>query len=52
MVLRLLTDRSPLELTLPTDFKALVLVGIFSLMLLYALYITGEISSRSSSRSC
>jgi predicted PurR-regulated permease PerM len=33
----------PLELTLPTDFKALVLVGIFSLMLLYALYITGEI---------
>lgn len=33
----------PLELQLPTDLKALVLVGIFSLLLLYALYLTGEI---------
>lgn len=32
-----------MELKLPTDFKAMVLVGIFSLMFLYALYITGEI---------
>ena len=33
----------PMELKLPTDFKAMVLVGIFSLLFLYALYITGEI---------
>lgn len=33
----------PRELTLPTDFKAMVLVGIFSLLLLYGLYIAGEI---------
>ena len=38
------TDRpEAMELTLPTDFKAIVLVGIFSLLFLYALYITGEI---------
>src|SRR6187397_134558 len=38
------TDRpESMELTLPTDFKAIVLVGIFSLLSLYALYITGEI---------
>ena len=37
-------DRSePIELKLPTDFKAMVLVGIFGLLFLYALYITGEI---------
>ena len=37
-------DRSePMELKLPTDFKAMVLVGIFGLLFLYALYITGEI---------
>lgn len=32
-----------LELQLPTDLKALLLTGIFSLLLLYALYLTGEI---------
>ena len=32
-----------MELQLPTDLKAIVLVGIFSLLFLYALYITGEI---------
>ena len=31
------------EIRLPTDLKAIVLVGIFSLLFLYALYITGEI---------
>jgi predicted PurR-regulated permease PerM len=31
------------EIRLPTDLKAIVLVGIFSLLILYALYITGEI---------
>src|SRR4051812_1098964 len=31
------------EIRLPTDLKAIVLVGIFSLLLLYALYITAEI---------
>ena len=37
-------DRPELvELQLPTDLKAMVLVGIFTLLLLYALYITGEI---------
>ncbi|MCW5737446.1 MAG: AI-2E family transporter [Enhydrobacter sp.] len=33
----------PLELKLPSDFKAMVLVGIFSLLFLYALYLTGEV---------
>lgn len=31
------------ELPLPKDLKALVLVGIFGLLLFYALYLTGEI---------
>ena len=31
------------EMRLPTDLKAIVLVGIFALLVLYALYITGEI---------
>ena len=39
----------PLQLKLPTDFKALVLVGIFSLMFLYALYMTGEMSDSDTS---
>jgi predicted PurR-regulated permease PerM len=37
-------DRSELmELQLPTDLKAMLLLGIFSLLFLYALYLTGEI---------
>jgi predicted PurR-regulated permease PerM len=31
------------QMRLPTDLKAMVLVGIFTLMILYALYITAEI---------
>ena len=31
------------EIRLPTDLKAMLLVGIFSLLFLYALYITSEI---------
>jgi len=31
------------ELALPTDFKAIMLAGIFGLLLFYALYLTGEI---------
>jgi predicted PurR-regulated permease PerM len=31
------------EIPLPKDFKATVLVGIFGLLVLYALYLTGEI---------
>lgn len=31
------------ELTLPTDLKQLTLIGIFGLLLFYALYLTGEI---------
>ena len=33
----------PVELSLPTDIKAMAVVGIFSLMFMYTLYITGEI---------
>lgn len=37
------TRTDALEIVLPTDLKALLLVGIFTLLLMYALYLTGEI---------